>query len=124
MQQFENKLIFLFLITIFKNHIYKHNFCSLLFSILNNITYTFYFFQFSHHLQLDNYLQLKGTQLEREMAAEIILHILDKVMQNPQSLNSQQVCMFFLLYPMLLNSCCFVGVFLYLICGCLFPGTW
>ncbi|XP_061389752.1 uncharacterized protein LOC133324946, partial [Musca vetustissima] len=40
--------------------------------------------------ELDNYLQLKGTQLEREMAAEIILHILDKVMQNPQSLNSQQ----------------------------------
>lgn len=42
-------------------------------------------------LKLDNYLQLKGTQLEREMAAEIILHILDKVMQNTQSLNSQQV---------------------------------
>ncbi|XP_065356494.1 uncharacterized protein LOC135950898 [Calliphora vicina] len=40
--------------------------------------------------ELDNYLQLKGTQLEREMAAEIILHILDKVMQNTQSLNSQQ----------------------------------
>uniref|UniRef100_A0A1I8NV38 Uncharacterized protein n=1 Tax=Stomoxys calcitrans TaxID=35570 RepID=A0A1I8NV38_STOCA len=40
--------------------------------------------------ELDNYLQLKGSQLEREMAAEIILHILDKVMQNPQSLNSQQ----------------------------------
>jgi len=41
--------------------------------------------------QLDTYLQLKGTQLEREMAAEIILRILDKVMQNAQSLNSQQV---------------------------------
>ena len=41
--------------------------------------------------QVDTYLQLKGTQLEREMAAEIILHILDKVMQNTQSLNSQQV---------------------------------
>ncbi|XP_070067575.1 uncharacterized protein [Drosophila takahashii] len=39
---------------------------------------------------LDTYLQLKGTQLEREMAAEIILRILDKVMQNAQSLNSQQ----------------------------------
>ncbi|XP_053958787.1 uncharacterized protein LOC128863581 [Anastrepha ludens] len=40
--------------------------------------------------EVDTYLQLKGTQLEREMAAEIILHILDKVMQNTQSLNSQQ----------------------------------
>ncbi|XP_022222553.2 uncharacterized protein LOC111074169 isoform X2 [Drosophila obscura] len=40
--------------------------------------------------ELDTYLQLKGTQLEREMAAEIILRILDKVMQNAQSLNSQQ----------------------------------
>ncbi|XP_030377183.1 uncharacterized protein LOC115626071 [Scaptodrosophila lebanonensis] len=40
--------------------------------------------------ELDTYLQLKGTQLEREMAAEIILRILDKVMQNTQSLNSQQ----------------------------------
>ncbi|XP_041566491.1 uncharacterized protein LOC108141778 isoform X2 [Drosophila elegans] len=40
--------------------------------------------------ELDTYLQLKGTQLEREMAAEIILRILDKVMQNSQSLNSQQ----------------------------------
>ncbi|TDG43194.1 hypothetical protein AWZ03_010378 [Drosophila navojoa] len=41
--------------------------------------------------ELDTYLQLKGTQLEREMAAEIILRILDKVMQNAQSLNSQQL---------------------------------
>ncbi|XP_037959285.1 serine-rich adhesin for platelets [Teleopsis dalmanni] len=40
--------------------------------------------------EIDSYLQLKGTQLEREMAAEIILHILDKVMQNAKSLNSQQ----------------------------------
>ncbi|EDW57812.2 uncharacterized protein Dvir_GJ18297, isoform C [Drosophila virilis] len=40
--------------------------------------------------ELDTYLQLKGTQLEREMAAEIILRILDKVMQNALSLNSQQ----------------------------------
>ncbi|XP_034134213.1 uncharacterized protein LOC117587522 [Drosophila guanche] len=40
--------------------------------------------------ELDTYLQLKGTQLEREMAAEVILRILDKVMQNSQSLNSQQ----------------------------------
>lgn len=59
------------------------------FKILLNFHYTI----FLHLLcsQVDTYLQLKGTQLEREMAAEIILHILDKVMQNTQSLNSQQV---------------------------------
>lgn len=57
--------------------------------------YEFFFFFsiriFPHQQQLNNYLQLKGTQLEREMAAEIILHILDKVLQNTKSLNNQQV---------------------------------
>lgn len=42
-------------------------------------------------MQVDEYLQEKGNQLEREMAAEIILHILDKIMQNTRAINSQQV---------------------------------
>lgn len=51
------------------------------------ILFVFFIFVF----QVEKYLQLKGTPLEREMASEIMLHILDKIIQSVHALNSLQV---------------------------------
>lgn len=46
----------------------------------------------SANRQVDEYLTERGSELEQEIAADTMLQILDVVLKNEHSLNSQQVC--------------------------------
>lgn len=47
---------------------------------------------FSANRQVDEYLTERGSELEQEIAADTMLQVLDVVLKNEHSLNSQQVC--------------------------------